>query len=273
MESTMAAQEDSTPWEVPAPAMTAEINGASPILQGRSYFSALGIVRRKPSRPDALPTLSKSCSDKLSMAQNTSLLSSLLSLLISPASLYLKSLTLPQSQHSVVACERAFSASGRLSALASSKWEAGYAFRPFEINTTSRDFQYSRRQPLLDGEKLAASNMAASWISSRTPSTSQTEILIGGILQGRKKLDMLGASRVSRRSMWKLALRIVSLITIPRISAALRSSSYRLVKASDLLRQRRQVKEEVQSKALKGWIVNSGDDTWAADGANENDVA
>ncbi|KAG9241731.1 tRNA-specific adenosine deaminase [Calycina marina] len=268
MELTMAAQEDDRPWQAPVPATTKnEVESGPSTLQGRSYFSALGIVRRKPSRPDAPPTLSKSCSDKLSMAQATSLLSSLVSLLVSPTSLYLKSLTLPSSQHSPPACGRAFSASGRLSGLSDVTRDGGYAFRPFEIITTNHDFKFSRRQTLEEGEKLFASNVAASWISSRTSSTAQTEVLIGGFLQGRKKLDILGASRASRRSLWKLALQIATIVAVPKISGALSSSTYREVKASDLLGTRRRVKEEVRRKALQGWIVNVGDDEWIIDGA------
>src|SRR6187402_1945264 len=118
MELTMAAQEDATPWDLPPSTNTSSHTPSSPtnttVLHGRGYFSALGSVRRKPSRPDAPPTLSKSCSDKISLKQSTSLLSSISSLLISPDNIYIHSLILPSSQYSAVACTRAFSDSGRL---------------------------------------------------------------------------------------------------------------------------------------------------------------
>jgi len=51
MELTMAAQDDASPWA--APPSTLELPLATdtpqyPILQGRGYFSELGVVRRKP---------------------------------------------------------------------------------------------------------------------------------------------------------------------------------------------------------------------------------
>lgn len=261
MELTMAAQEDATPWE--STALPLAVGDDQQVLHGRSYFSALGTVRRKPSRPDAPPTLSKSCSDKLSLAQCKSLLSSISSLLISPSSIYLRSLTLPSSQYSPIACKRAFSASGRMSPVKDSYWEGGYAFRPFDVTTTSHEFKYCRRQKVQEGEKLVASNIAASWIFSGTNSpAAQTEVLIGGILQGRKKYDVLGSSRACRRSIWKLALEISALVAIPRIYQALNASSYIEVSLCDYLKPRMIAKKETKEKALKNWVTNVGDERW-----------
>ena len=80
MELTMAAQDDATPWDLPPLAITpGDSTPAEPeILHGRGYFSVLGSVRRKPSRPDAPPSLSKSCSDKIALKQSISLLNSVL---------------------------------------------------------------------------------------------------------------------------------------------------------------------------------------------------
>ena len=177
MELTMAAQEDSTPWAIPStlnssndevssvstspspsasmcitprPTISGTILDVS-ILYGRSFFSELGAVRRKPSRPDAPPTLSKSCSDKLALKQCTSLLSSTTSLLISPSNLYLSSLVLPASQYSETACTRAFSSNGRMKEMKNRKWDGGYRFHEFDIKTTSKEFRYNRRQALLAG--------------------------------------------------------------------------------------------------------------------------
>merc|ERR1711939_420221 len=129
MELTMAAQDDATPWDLPPLAITpGDSTPAEPeILHGRGYFSVLGSVRRKPSRPDAPPSLSKSCSDKIALKQSISLLNSVTSLLISPENVYIHSLVLPASQHSSVACTRAFSDSGRLSCLKDREWEGSYS--------------------------------------------------------------------------------------------------------------------------------------------------
>ncbi|KAL2069002.1 hypothetical protein VTL71DRAFT_15340 [Oculimacula yallundae] len=238
MELTMAAQEDDTPWALPS---EKDEDGVSPasepgVLHGRGYFSALGSVRRKPSRPDAPPSLSKSCSDKIALKQSTSLLTSITSLLISPKNVYLHSLVLPSSQYSSVACTRAFSDSGRLSSL------------------KEREFISSRRQPLLPGEKIAPSNIATSW----TPNSSET--LIGGSLQGRKQFSLKGASRVCKRRSWKLAFEIAKIasLRVPHIEKALNADKYGLIKQSLLLAGRRTVKADVRTTALKGWIRNDG---------------
>ena len=75
MELTMALQEDATPWVSAPPTLSSTADHEPSALRGRSNFSLLGIVRAKPSRPDAPPTLSKSCTDKLVVKQATSLLS------------------------------------------------------------------------------------------------------------------------------------------------------------------------------------------------------
>ena len=266
MELTMAAQEDSTPWELPdlssktdqstAPAPSTSPTQDIPTLHGRSYFSALGLVRRKPSRPDAPPTLSKSCSDKLSLKQSTSLLSSLTSLFVSPQNCYINSLVIPSSQHSQVACIRAFSSTGRLAPLQGKEWDGGYAFKPFRVDVTETEFKYSRRQILGKEERIVSSNIAAFW----TPNGSET--LIGGTLQGRKQFSMKGASRVCKRRSWKLALDISAMISVPVVERCLEVESYKDMKMGTLLRSRRRVKEAVKKEALKGWVRNDGGEEW-----------
>lgn len=273
----MASQEDPTPWEPPSmtPASTHTTESLiaptsfEPQLLGRSYFSNLGIVRRKPSRPDAPPTCSKSCSDKLAMKQCTSLLSSLTSLLVSPHNMYLKSIVLPSSQYSSTACTRAFSSSGRLKALQGKSWENGYRFSPFEIKTTEREFEYSRRQSISVGEKIIPSNISACYTHDPRNGTmpSSLETLIGGILQGRKVNDIRGASKVCRKKAWKLALNIVTLVAVPGVQQVLSSSTYGEVKGSKVLTSRRGVKEDVRASALRGWVCNVGDERFGVDGA------
>jgi tRNA-specific adenosine deaminase 1 len=268
MELTMAAQEDSTPWDLPAPSTNISPSPSSPtsggprLLHGRGYFSALGSVRRKPSRPDAPPTLSKSCSDKLSLKQSTSLLSSLTSLLISPQNAYLTSLTLPSSQHSPTACTRAFSSSGRLQSLKGKKWEGGYEFREFKVLVTEKEFVCSRRQKLKVGEKLVPSNIA----SASTLTFSET--LIGGTLQGRKQFSAKGGSRVCKRQMWQLALDVAEVVAVLAIMQFLKTQSYGEVKEGSLLEERRRVKREVREGPLKGWVRNEGGEGWGLKGVD-----
>ncbi|CZT08102.1 hypothetical protein WAI453_002260 [Rhynchosporium graminicola] len=262
MELTMAAQDDATPWAVPSANDTERNLSELGVLHGRGYFSALGLVRRKPSRPDAPPSLSKSCSDKIALKQSTSLLSSVTSLLISPQNVYLDSLVLPSSQYSPVACARAFSDSGRLSLLKGKQWDGGYSFVPFRVLTTDKDFEFSRRQLLALSEKIVPSNIATSW----TPNSAET--LIGGSLQGRKQFSLKGASRVCRRRSWRLALEIAKVVSlhIPRIEKTLAVDSYASVKRSPLLDGRGIVKADVRASALKNWIRNEGGDNWGVGG-------
>jgi tRNA-specific adenosine deaminase 1 len=147
MELCMAAQDDPTPWKLPA-GRTATDNGDKPrtsseiLLDGRAHFSVLGVVRRKPSRADAEPTLSKSCSDKLALKQITSLLSFPTSLLVAPTrSVYLAGLILPEDQISRVGCERAFGGgeNGRLKSVSSRVWNdrsgLSYQYMPFTVKS------------------------------------------------------------------------------------------------------------------------------------------
>ncbi|RDW80139.1 hypothetical protein BP6252_04777 [Coleophoma cylindrospora] len=268
MELTMAAQDDSSPWDVPPTIQSQDIEAsteAEAILYGRGYFSELGIVRRKPSRPDAPPTLSKSCSDKIALKQSTSLLSSIVSLLISPQNLYLSSLVLPVSQYSPSGCTRAFSSSGRLQSLNSlpEQWGGGYRFHPFEIKTTGREFAYSRRASPsavggdANGEvRYVSSNLAASWTAN-----GRDETIIGGVLQGRKQFDPRGASRMCKRRMWKLAMEVAGLVAVEGgVRMGLEMKRYKDVKEGEALKWRRNVKEDVKATSLKGWVKNGGEE-------------
>lgn len=274
MELVMDAQEDATPWTSAPPMISAPLESTekepkfedhefldrkSPIendataLRGRSNFSLLGVVRCKPSRPDAPPTLSKSCTDKLTLKQATSLLSSPVSLLVSPRLAYLDSLILPASQYVPSACSRGFSRSGRLAGLNDSKWQDSYRFQEFKVRPTTREFTWNKRS-VHPGTKAVASNISAVW----TPAWH--EILIGGVLQGKKQFNPLGASRISRRRMWELSMRIAGNVLVNmRRHFVVGDGSYGDMKGSEALAERRKVKRDIQ-KALKGWAPNRGDD-------------
>lgn len=266
MELTMAAQEDSTPWTSPPPTIssTAPADGvpeATGALRGRSNFSLLGAVRCKPSRPDAPPTLSKSCTDKLTLKQATSLLSSVTSTLISPRHAYMHSLVLPASQHVPEACSRAFSRTGRLAGLSDptiQSWQGGYSWHPFAVTPTQREFRWSRRH-VAAHEKAVASNLSAVW----TPAWQES--LIGGVLQGRRQADPRGASRICRRSVWSLAVRIAGLVGAPAVLQALAHPTYARVKQHNALVARRLVKADMQHRGLNGWVQNTGDSAFTLD--------
>lgn len=259
MELIMAAQEDATPWDTPDSARPAEATQDSNrhAMPGRAYFSQLGVVRRKPARSDALPSLSKSCSDKIALKQCTSLLSAVASLLVSPRSLYLSTLVLPKTRFSPSACRRAFSPEGRLRPMAGRRWNDDYAFRPFSVETCTRAFQFCQHAVAARSKSVAASNVAVAW--SRN---GLDEVLIGGSRQGRRQFHAKGASKVSRHSMWRLVHGIASQLSSWPSAAAVEAQSYRDMKMGEALRVRRQVKQEVYNEALKGWLSNTGDDTF-----------
>ncbi|KAF2249098.1 hypothetical protein BU26DRAFT_312032 [Trematosphaeria pertusa] len=265
MELVMDAQDDATPWTSAPPAISCtaladDLAGlASSALRGRSHFGLLGAVRCKPSRPDAPPTLSKSCTDKLALTQSTSILSSLTTLLVSPSHAYLHSLTLPSTQFVTSACTRAFSRSGRMSGVSpvlESKWKGGYAWHGFEVRGTQSEFKWSRRG-VAKGEKAVPSNLSAVW----TPGWQET--LIGGVLQGRKQFDQRGASAICRRSVWRAVAQVAAAVGVPALMEVLTKGSYAEVKKSEMLAARRQVKEDARKEGLKGWVKNVGDDEFA----------
>jgi tRNA-specific adenosine deaminase 1 len=268
MELTMALQEDATPWTSPQPLITTnsptnnENQKVEPAaLRGRSHFGTLGATRCKPSRPDAPPTLSKSCTDKLALKQATSLLSSLSSLLIAPHNAYIHTLILPQSQIHPTAISRAFSPSGRLKNLGaetSSKWTGGYAWHNFRAQGTQREFKWSRRS-VGPGEKAVSSNLSAVW----TPGWQET--LIGGVLQGRKQFDVRGASLISRVGIWRAAVKVAGFVGVPALVETLGRGTYKDVKEAELLEGRRRVKDDVRREGLRGWVRNTGDDGFGLD--------
>lgn len=244
MELTMREQVDATPW--PEQQTDGDADADEEML-GRGHFDRLGLVRRKPARPDAPATLSKSCSDKLALKQCTGLLSGVVSRLIGLEGCYLKNLVLPESQYVHEACERSFSGRGRMAPLVDEgvqdRWRrAGYRFRPFEVRTTRREFSFSRRSGTSD-QPPVPSNLSA----LITPKTQ--EILVNGVRQGRKQLDPQGASCASRRSLWS---DVAGLVNVTAMSYA----------EAKLVKGREMVKRDVRELALKGWKRNLGDEDW-----------
>ncbi|KAI9883674.1 MAG: hypothetical protein M1823_004556 [Watsoniomyces obsoletus] len=217
----MAAQDDPTPWPLDSEELSSTISTAAEpsdikTLHGRGYFSQLGVVRRKPCRADAPPTLSKSCSDKLSMKQSTSLLSSATSLLISPSNAYLHTLILPSSQYSETGCDRAFGPQGRMKSVVDREWEGGYSFQPFHVGTTTREFSFARdrvRNGDGGGGKTMGVQKPCGVSVVYTPFKQET--LVNGIVQGRRQGDPRGASMVCRRGMWRATVEVMEQLKLP----------------------------------------------------------
>lgn len=276
MELIMAAQEDSTPWEIPpghgSPSSSPAEGGSD--LPGRAYFSRLGVVRRKPARGDAPQTLSKSCSDKLALKQCASLLSSLTSLLVSPRGVYLRTLVLPESQLSEEGCRRSFSVDGRMRDVAAAavdqqqqSWPGGYGFHPLDVRATSPyvDFDLSRRRTAGRAPGGCAgiepSPLAVAWNRA-----GLEEGVMAGVQQGRKQADPRGASMLCRAGMWGRALSVASSAVLLGAGAVAarkvlsEAATYRELKQSELLRARAHVKGQVKATGLRGWVNNVDDD-------------
>ena len=196
------------------------------------------------ARADSPPTLSKSCSDKLALKQCTSLFSSTVSLVISPKNAYMDTLILPLSQYRAVACERSFGSEGRMRSVARASWSGDYAFRPFNVKTTTVEFPFSRRST---ASIRKGSNITAVW----TPHAQET--LVNGVLQGRKQSDPRGASTISRTKLLSKFLEITSMPSLFERENFLKMCSYKETKNSELLADRREVKNKAKEEALKGW--------------------
>jgi len=237
MELLIASAADSTPW-----APNTDIPSH---LRGRSYFSALGAVRTKPGRADSPATSSKSCSDKLSLRQCVSLLLTPTSYLLSPRYAYIDTLVLPGAGYSVEGCARAFGVTGRMSSLAGRTWGGGYTFAPFKVVTTKEEFEFSRRS----GAGPGGSNLAAVMVKNRG-----TEVLIGGVLQGRKAFSGGKAgSMLCKARIW----RAVAELGVVGGGGGDVGGSYGRLKEAAV--ERETVKSETR-KALGGWIRTGGDD-------------
>lgn len=241
----MAAQDDPTPWELSPESAEGDFEAGK--LAGRANFSILGVVRRKPARADAEPSLSKSCSDKLSLRQVMSILSYPASLLVAPTeNAYITGLVMPEEEISSIGCDRAFGASGRMKDLTGRFWprdyagQYGYCFRPFEIlsvprATVKQIWPYRKPHPneisQAEGRKPPKpGNISAVWIASNTRKTEHSydydhvdwevrlssettavlETIISGVKQGNKYTNVTprGASALSRAKMWDSVLQV-----------------------------------------------------------------
>lgn len=249
MELIMVAQEDPTPWPL---APNEEL--ANQALKGRGSFAELGVVRRKPARGDCPASLSKSCSDKMALKQCTSLLSSLASVIVSPRNAYLSSLIIPRSEYVHSAFERSFSTEGRMKLVAQSRWPGDFAFSSFHTLVTDQQFQYSKRSIKEISTCLKSSNICAIW----NPHIQET--LINGVLQGWKQSDPRCASSISRMRLVGKALAVYEVLENDRAgSTTAPFGTYQDFKNSELVRDRRRVKQDSIARALVGWVPNVQD--------------
>jgi tRNA-specific adenosine deaminase 1 len=246
------------------------------MLQGRGYFSALGRVRRKPSRGDAEATMSKSCTDKLTLKQVTSVLCFPASLIIAPTeNAYLSGLIVPSTRYSETGFRRAFGSSGRLASLQTSQLPPPTQFRPFKTTVLPLDFEpfpFAKADTAQRSTKTG--NVSAIFIKSLHGSNKDTnETILGGVKQGHRPFvnDPKKPSVTCRLKLWELVRSIITCIqeehNIPaetrlellRMRAV---TSYGELKACALNAHRR-VAKEIVTKSLGGWPKNVGDEAWS----------
>jgi len=186
---------------------------------------------------------------------------------------YLRTLVLPEGQVIAEAVERAFGTDGkgRMRDVTRDdvqrRWRemgAGFAFRPFDVTTTRRVFEY--------GKQLAAgveaqrntvpSNLSVLYTLGCGERSGRQEILTNGVLQGRKQLDPKGASCASRRRMWEGVVDVLRAAGVGTLAERVQKGTYAQMKGSEQLAPRKRVKRDVLETSLKGWKANLGDDDW-----------
>ena len=129
----------------------------------------------------------------------------------------------------------------------SKKWPGAYEYQPFVTGTTDLEFEFSRRVVAIYNGTLKGSNISAVW------NPGLQEILINGVLQGRKQTDSRGASAISRMMMLQTSAEIHKQIEIQQTAPIL----IRIGAYPQSLFDREKVKEDVRSQALRGWIRNA----------------
>jgi tRNA-specific adenosine deaminase 1 len=246
------------------------------VLQGRGYFSALGKVRRKPSRGDAEATMSKSCTDKLTLKQVTSVLCFPASLIIAPTeNAYLSGLIVPSTKYSETGFRRAFGSSGRVASLQTSQLPPSAQFRPFKITILPIDFEpFPFAKADTTQRRTKAGNVSAVFIKSLQGSNKDIhETILGGVRQGHRPFvnDLKKPSVACRLKLWELVRTIIACIqeehSIPAETRLelLRTravTNYGELKACALNAHRRAAKEIV-TKSLGWWPKNVGDEAWS----------
>ncbi|KPI35208.1 tRNA-specific adenosine deaminase 1 [Cyphellophora attinorum] len=247
------APEDAIPWDTPN-AIEGDVE--APSLPGRANFGLLGALRRKPARADAEPSLSKSCSDKLTIKQVTSVLSFPTDMFFERSpSAFIKTLIVPYEQFHEESYKRAFSPTGR------AKFENIKGTTYFDVHQLPpyfNDFSFRK-----EAGSRKASNISTLWIKGPGDAgRSQTEILLNGVKQGYKQTsdDTRKQSLICRKQMAELGRAIQEKLG-PDDSVRLRTS-YCSVKDSEI---RRDIisRKDAARLVLGTWIRNTGDEAWS----------
>lgn len=164
------------------------------VLRGREYYTTTGRVRTKPGRRDSPMTLSKSCSDKLTMKQYTGIVMGVVEHVFEQ--IYLDELVLPAGND--VGIKRAFR--DRLEQSGTKRTAEGEEVdrpvsRPRYFTTVTSDTKFAYSQG--PGRKPSANSII--WTIN-----TGNEVVLNGVKMGHKPTNMnsKSASKVSRQAIW-----------------------------------------------------------------------
>lgn len=170
------------------------------VLRGREDFTLKGRVRTKPGRRDSPLTLSKSCSDKLTLKQFTSILNGVTGFFVDPNGVYIKYLILPEEKADISALERCFHE--RFNPLPN---DTGYSLHKIQIMQTSKTHSFAKDQP-----KHPPSNISLIYV----PEYNFNESIVNSVKEGyytkRKVVRKNGESELSRYKLFKSAQPLIS---------------------------------------------------------------
>ncbi|ODQ65362.1 hypothetical protein NADFUDRAFT_79252 [Nadsonia fulvescens var. elongata DSM 6958] len=251
MEMTQLSGNNEEEWTDPIETLCSE---GGEVLRGRAHFSSVGLVRTKPGRVDSQLTLSKSCSDKLSLKQFTSLLSGVTAFIISPCGFYLTSLVLPELGFNEESCKRAFGSKGRLKDLSpknkcmATHWDDDYQATFFQFESTVEKFVFAR-QP-----NSKTSNTSIVYIRDLG-----SEVILNGVKMGYKPFSGKGGSFICRSMMIQ---KLVHALQNPQNTSFPNMDLQSVLQYSDIKSRwlsRQMVKQDVYT-VLKGWKRTSSDD-------------
>lgn len=211
---------------------------AGNVLRGREDFTLKGKVRTKPGRRDSPLTLSKSCSDKLTLKQYTSILNGVTSSFIDPNGLYIKYLILPGNKADIPALERCFY--DRFNPLPTG---TGYNLHKVQLLVTDLSHSFTKEE-----SKQQPSNVSLIYVPDYDFNESVVNSVKEGYYTKRKTVRKNGESQLSRFQLFKSAQALISPYDAKTyVEWKSKSKDYKRAKESSI-------------RAIGGWCPTATDD-------------